>query len=305
MSVTALAGGVGGAKLLVGLQRALGSDLTAIVNTGDDAYLYGVHVSPDIDICTYWLAGIADTRRGWGIAGDSFSVVDSLAALGHESWFRLGDRDLATCIVRTEMLRDGASLSMATDALRRALGVQARILPMTDDPVATKIVTADGRTLDFQTYFVRERTAPEVIEVLFDGIDGAKPAPGVVEAIESADSVIVCPSNPFLSIEPILRLPGVRDALIAHERVIAVSPIVAGAALKGPADRLLRRLRGTSSALEVARMYADLCDVFVLDARDEAYAAQVRDLGMEVIVTATVMSDHDASFALAQQILVS
>ena len=303
MRITALAGGVGGAKLLVGLDRALMGELTAIVNTGDDATIYGVHVSPDVDIVSYWLAGVADVERGWGIQGDSFNVVDALGALGGETWFRLGDRDLATCIRRTRLLASGATLSVATDQITRTLGVRPRVLPMSDDSVRTKVVCDDGRTLEFQEYFVRERQQPAVAEVRFDGIADAKPAPDVLEAIEYADTVIVCPSNPVVSIGPILGLPGVRDALRGHERVIAVSPIVRGKPLKGPADKLLTAVGAEVSASGVATLYTDFCNVFAVDATDTEQLGPVEELGIEAVALDTIMTDHDASERLAKRLL--
>lgn len=303
MSVAALAGGVGGAKLLVGLQRVLGSDLTAIVNTGDDATIYGSHVSPDVDIVTYWLAGIADTSRGWGIAGDTFEMVDMLRSLGAEAWFSLGDRDGATCLYRTAMLAAGATLTAATHEIRRALQVPATILPMTDDPVRTKLDTLDGRTLDFQTYFVKERCEPEIVEIRFDGVDGARPGPDVLRAIREAERVIVCPSNPLLSIAPILALPGIREELASHAHVIAVSPIVEGAALKGPADRLLARLGHDVSASGVAALYADFCDRFVVDERDISELGKVEATGVTGLAAHTIMSTHDVAESLARVLL--
>ena len=304
MNVTALAGGVGGAKLLVGLDRALGSgDLTAIVNTGDDAVLYGVRVSPDIDIVTYWLAGIADFARGWGIANDTFTVVDSLAALGGESWFRLGDRDFGTCLYRTQRLRDGAALSVVTDELRRGFGVSSRVTPATDDDMRTLIHTTDGRTLEFQQYFVRERQQPEVSSVTYSGREETKPAPGVIDALASADLIVLCPSNPVLSIGPVLAVNGVRDALRAHDNVVAVTPIVRGAALKGPADRILRSMGFGSSAASVARMYSDFVDVFVVDSRDPLQAEEIAAAGLRAKVLDTMMPDHHASYRLAEEIL--
>lgn len=304
MRVAALAGGVGGAKLLVGLQRALGpGDLTAVVNTGDDAVVYGVHVSPDVDIVTYWLAGIADTERGWGLAGDTFAAVDGLRALGVDAWFSLGDRDLATCLYRTERLGAGASLSSVADEIRRALGVPTRVLPASDDRVRTRVVTADGRTLEFQEYFVRERHRPEVAEVVVAGLDDAKPAPGVLDALAAADAVVLCPSNPLLSIAPVVGLAGVRDALRAHPRVVAVTPIVRGAALKGPADRLLRSTVGDASASGVAALYADFADEFVVDASDAGEAERVDALGVRARVLDTVMSDPERAEALARALL--
>jgi LPPG:FO 2-phospho-L-lactate transferase len=304
VNVTALAGGVGGAKLLVGLDQALGSgDLTAIVNTGDDAVLYGVRVSPDIDIVTYWLAGIADFARGWGIANDTFTVVDSLAALGGESWFRLGDRDFGTCLYRTQRLRDGAALSVVTDELRRGFGVSSRVTPATDDDMRTLIHTTDGRTLEFQQYFVRERQQPEVSSVTYSGREESKPAPGVIDALASADLIVLCPSNPVLSIGPVLAVNGVRDALRAHDNVVAVTPIVRGAALKGPADRILRSMGFGSSAASVARMYSDFVDVFVVDSRDPLQAEEIAAAGLRAKVLDTMMPDHHASYRLAEEIL--
>lgn len=304
MKVTALAGGVGGAKLLVGLQRALGpEELTAVVNTGDDAEIYGVRVSPDIDIVTYWLAGIADTERGWGIANDTFQVVVALEALGAEAWFRLGDRDFATCLHRTGRLSAGATLTAITDEIRRHLDVSTRILPMSDDEVRTKVVTDDDRTLEFQEYFVKERTEPEVVEVRFSGIADAKPAPGVIEAIDEADRVVICPSNPIVSIGPIISLVGVRDALRSHPSVIAVTPIVRGAALKGPADRLLKSLGYESSASGVARLYADFADDYVVDSSDDSESQPVDALGIRAVALDTIMPDHEASERLARALL--
>lgn len=306
MNVTALAGGVGGAKLLVGLDRALDPGaLTAIVNTGDDAVIYGVHVSPDIDIVTYWLAGIADFARGWGIAGDSFTVVDSLAALGGESWFRLGDRDFGTCLYRSLRLRDGASLSAATDEIRRELGVSSRVLPATDDVLRTLVHTTDDRTLEFQHYFVRERQRPEVAAVTYSGSEESKPAPGVIDSIASADMVVVCPSNPVLSVGPVLAVNGVRDALRVHPNVVAVTPIVRGAALKGPADRILKSMGYGSSAASVAQMYSDFVDIFVVDSSDEGQAEDIAGAGVTAKVLDTMMPDRDASYRLAQEILAA
>lgn len=306
MNVTALAGGVGGAKLLVGLDRALEAGaLTAIVNTGDDAVIYGVHVSPDIDIVTYWLAGIADFARGWGIAGDSFTVVDSLAALGGESWFRLGDRDFGTCLYRSLRLRDGASLSAATDEIRRELGVSSRVLPATDDVLRTLVHTTDDRTLEFQHYFVRERQRPEVAAVTYSGSEESKPAPGVIDSIASADMVVVCPSNPVLSVGPVLAVNGVRDALRVHPNVVAVTPIVRGAALKGPADRILKSMGYGSSAASVAQMYSDFVDIFVVDSSDEGQAEDIAGAGVTAKVLDTMMPDRDASYRLAQEILAA
>lgn len=304
MTVTALAGGVGGAKLLVGLQETLSDgELTGIVNTGDDATIYGAHVSPDLDICTYWLAGVADLERGWGIKDDGFATVEALERLGMETWFRLGDADLATCLYRTEQMAGGATLTDATDAVRRALGVPTLLLPMSDDPVRTRIHCVDGRTLDFQEYFVKEHHTPEVAAVTLDGMSDAKPGPCVVQAIAEAERVMLCPSNPVVSIEPILSLPGVREALLVHPSVVAVTPIVRGAPLKGPADTLLRCLGVDVSASGVASMYADFCDVFVVDASDPGERDKASRTGLRIAALDTIMSDHMASRRLAEELL--
>ena len=304
MKVTALAGGVGGAKLLVGLDRVVpAEDLTAVVNVADDDEIYGVMVSPDVDIVTYWLAGLADTERGWGIQGDTFRVVDALARLGIDAWFRLGDRDFATCLYRTQRMRDGATLTAVTHDIKRALSVGPEILPASDDPVRTRVATGDGRTLGFQEYFVKEQTRPTVTEVRYAGVEEAKPGPAVRDAVDNADLVIVCPSNPVLSVAPIVELPGLRSALVDHPRVVAVSPIVGGAAVKGPADRLLQNLTGEATASSVARLYREFCDVFVLDEVDSGEIAAVGALGMEAVALDTMMPDHQASARLARAIL--
>jgi LPPG:FO 2-phospho-L-lactate transferase len=303
MKVTALAGGVGGAKLLLGLQAMAGDDLTAIVNTGDDATIYGVKVCPDVDIVTYWLAGIADRTRGWGIEGDSFDVVDALGKLGYETWFSLGDRDFATCLHRTRLLNEGLTLSQIVDDVRRSLGVRARILPMSDDPVPTKIVTADGTELEFQEYFVRERQQPEVAEVAFEGAAIASAAPGAIDAIDEADVIVICPSNPIVSIAPILALDGIRDALVRHPLVIAVSPIVRGKPVKGPADRLLAAMGANVSASGVAELYAAFCNLFVVDVTDGEEADKVRVFGVESVALDTLMVDAGASERLARALL--
>ena len=301
MKVTALAGGVGGAKMLVGLDAV--ADLTAIVNVGDDDVVYGVRVCPDIDICTYWLAGIADTERGWGINDDDTVVIDAFARLGGDAWFQLGDRDFATCLFRTQRLAAGATLSGVTDEIRRAFGVNATLLPATDDHLRTQIVTRDGRTLEFQEYFVKEHQAPEVAEVLFTGASHATPAPGVLVAIAGAETVVICPSNPMLSVGPIVALPGIRDALREHPRVVAVTPIVRGAALKGPADRIMRSTGIEPRASEVARLYADFVDLFVVDATDRGEAALVREMGMMDATFDTIMTDRATSTRLARELV--
>jgi LPPG:FO 2-phospho-L-lactate transferase len=304
MKLAALAGGVGGSKMLIGLAASVDdNELTAIVNTADDDEIYGLHVSPDVDIVTYWLSGLADRDRGWGLAGDSFMVLEAMSRLGVDTWFKLGDRDLATCLMRTQRLREGASLSVVTDEIRRRLQISVLILPMSDDRVRTRLATRDGRTLEFQEYFVRERQEPTIEKVWFDGIDAAKPAPGVLEALQDADRIVICPSNPVVSIGPILALPEVRESLRAHPSVVAVSPLVRGAAIKGPADKLLPVMNAEVSSFGVAESYADFCDVFVLDKSDEDEVARIGTLGMDVVALDTIMADPTKSEQLARAIL--
>ena len=305
MKITALAGGVGAAKLLVGLAAVDDVELTAVVNTADDAVIYGVHVSPDVDICTYWLAGVADEDRGWGILDDTFNVVDALRALGEDTWFSLGDRDFATCILRTRRLAEGVPLHAATDEIAHRLGAPCRVIPMSNDPVRTIVTTADGRSLEFQEYFVKERSQPDIAQVFFSGIADADPAPGVLDALREADRVIVCPSNPIVSVGPILALRGVRDALRGHPEVTAVTPIVRGKALKGPADRMLRALGTESSASGVASLYADFVTRFVIDVTDDTEAARVSSLGIEPLRTNTIMSGRSRARELAHVLVTS
>jgi LPPG:FO 2-phospho-L-lactate transferase len=297
---------VGGAKLLAGLDGVLApGELTAIVNVGDDDVIYGVHVSPDVDIVTYWLGQIADTDRGWGIRNDTFTVIDALERLGTDCWFRLGDRDFGTCLYRTERLRAGATLTETSDDVRRALGIATRILPASNDPIRTKIHTRDGRILDFQEYFVKEHQNPEVARVTVDGIESARPAPGVLESIHTADVVVVCPSNPVLSVGPILEIDGVRDALVAHPNVVAVTPIVRGAALKGPADKILTSMGIGARAASVAGLYNDFINAFVVDASDPTELTAVQNHGVRALLLDTVMVDRAASRRLAGELLVA
>jgi LPPG:FO 2-phospho-L-lactate transferase len=303
--VVALAGGVGAARFLRGLVRAVPADaVTAVVNTGDDRVFYGLCVSPDLDIVTYTLAGRVDAERGWGIAGDSFAAVDALGAFGHETWFRLGDRDLATCLHRTIRLREGAGLASATDEIRRALGVATRILPMSEDPCPTLVELSGGRRLHFEEYLVRDGAPSDVEAVDLAAARRARPAPGVEAALRGAGTIVVCPSNPVVSIAPILAVPGVRDAIAASGApVVAVSPIVGGAPVKGPADHLLRAIGAEVSARGVARLYRGLAAGFVLDARDAGQAGDVEALGLRALATDTIMRDAAASEALARATL--
>jgi LPPG:FO 2-phospho-L-lactate transferase len=303
--VVALAGGVGAARFLRGLVRCVPAEaVVAVVNTGDDRVFYGLHVSPDLDIVTYTLASRVDMERGWGIAGDSFAAVDALAAFGHATWFRLGDRDLATCLHRTNRLREGAGLAQATDEIRRALGVAARLLPMSEDPAPTRIELSGGRSLHFQEYLVRDGAPSDVEAVDLAAARRARPAPGVCEALRSASAIVVCPSNPVVSIAPILAVPGVREAIAASGApVVAVSPIVGGAPIKGPADKLLRAIGVEVSARGVARLYRDLARGLVLDLRDAQEARDVEALGLRPLVVDTIMRDAAASEALARATL--
>jgi LPPG:FO 2-phospho-L-lactate transferase len=297
MRAVALAGGVGAARFLRGF--ATGADaphLTAIVNTGDDRTFYGVHVSPDIDIVSYTLAGQVDSQRGYGLAGDTFGLIDQLGALGHEVWFRLGDRDYAICQHRTLRMAEGAGLAEITDDIRRRLGVPARILPMSEDPCPTVVVLAGERTVHFEEYLVRDGAPDEVIGLDLSAAQSAAPGPGVIEALAEADVILVCPSNPLVSIGPILAVPGVAQAIRdSRAPVVAVSPIVGGAPVKGPADKLLRGLGHEVSARAVAALYREWVDGFVLDERDAALADDIGALDLEVRVTDTIMRDVAAS----------
>jgi LPPG:FO 2-phospho-L-lactate transferase len=302
--ITVLAGGVGAAKFLQGLVEVVApQDITVISNTGDDIDLHGLHISPDIDIVIYTLAGISHPDQGWGIKGDSFHTLEMLGRYGHATWFNLGDYDLATHIHRTDRLRHGWPLSAVTDEIRRALGVGPRILPMTDQATETKIVT-DAGVLHFQEYLVQRRAEPVVQAVRFEGIEVAAPAPGVCKALTEADGIIIPPSNPIVSIGTILAVPGVRQALAARRsRVVAVSPIVQGATLKGPADKLMVALGYEATAVGVARYYGQLLDGFVLDRLDGALQEAIRRLGVDVQVTQTIMSGRAERRALAEAVM--
>jgi LPPG:FO 2-phospho-L-lactate transferase len=297
-----LAGGVGGARFLRGLSRRTDArDLTVIGNTGDDEEFYGLHVSPDLDTVMYTLAGRADPSHGWGIAGDTFACLDALAALRAPAWFRLGDRDLATHLLRTTLLRDGWPLSRVTAHLARAYGVRATLLPMTDDRVRTFVHTDAGR-LAFQDYLVRRRARGRVRRIELARAASSRPAPGVLRALAASDAIVIAPSNPLVSIEPILALRGVRALLRRRRRhVVAVTPLVAGRPLKGPLHRMLRGLGLEVSPRGVARRYAAVAGTFVLDERDRAWRPAIEALGVRVLVTDTVMRTpaHAARLAAA------
>jgi LPPG:FO 2-phospho-L-lactate transferase len=304
-TITALAGGVGASKLLLGLYDVMDPhSLTAIVNTGDDITLHGLKISPDLDIVTYTLAGVIDPAKGWGFRGETFHVLKRLAVFGRVNWFNLGDRDLATHIHRTAMLAEGRSLADAAESIRTALGVKSRILPMCNQPVPTIIDTAEA-PLHFQEYLVKRRAEPVVRGIRFDGVDAAQPAPGVLEAIRSAERIIICPSNPLISIGPILAVPGIRDALRARKNdVVAVCPIVGGKSLKGPSDKMLAQLGYDPSAHGVAKLYSDFTGTFVIDSVDASQADAIRALGMRVVVLPTVMKTRAQKRKLARSLLV-
>jgi len=306
MRVVELSGGVGGAKLAEGLAAHLGADLTVVVNTGDDLELYGLAVWPDHDTVAYTLAGLDDEVRGWGLRDETWTVMDRLAALGEDTWFRLGDRDLATHVWRTERLRAGARPTEVALGLRTAMGLAPTILPMADEPVRTEVRTDDG-WLEFQEYFVHRHQAPTVHEVRFRGIEAARPTPEVLAALDAADSIVIAPSNPIVSIGPLLALGELPEALGAARArgvpVVAMSGIVGGVALKGPADRMLASLGHESSALGVARLYRAVATAFIADAFDAAAVPAIEALGLRTIAFDTIMSDDAARARVAGEVL--
>lgn len=303
-SVVVLAGGVGAGRFLDGLTRVVAPERIFIIgNTADDAEIHGLHISPDLDTVTYTLSGLSDRKRGWGIRGDSFRCLEALGRLGGDTWFQLGDRDLATHLYRTQRLRQGAKLSDITTEITAALGVRSRIVPMSEDRVRTRISTPTGE-LEFQTYFVKRRARDTVISVRFEGASEAKPAPGMLETIAGAEAIILCPSNPFISIGPILAIRGIREALQSkRDQVAAISPIVGGRALKGPAAAMMKSMRLRPAAVEVARLYADFVSTFVLDEVDRKQAVLVEKLGIRPVVTNTVMRGLRERKSLARVIV--
>lgn len=304
MKVVALAGGVGGAKLAHGLYRALGpNELTVVVNTGDDFDLYGLRIMPDVDTVLYTLAGLANTETGWGVAGDTFETLGMIDRYGGETWFRVGDRDLATHILRTEMLRVGRTPSEVLAHFTEATGVRARLLPMCDEPVATMLQTEAGEQA-FQDYFVRRHHGDAIRGVRFAGIEAARVPVGVSRAIAEADVIVFCPSNPIVSIGPILAVPGLREQLRATRAPrLAVSPIVGGKALKGPADAMLQALCHETSPYAVSQLYRDVLDGMVIDQEDAAQRAHIASLSLEVSVTDTIMRDESGRERLAREVL--
>jgi LPPG:FO 2-phospho-L-lactate transferase len=304
--IVTLAGGVGAARFLSGLlQVEPPATCTAIVNIGDDVELHGLWVSPDLDTVTYTLAGAIDPERGWGLAGETWHAMESLRRYGGITWFNLGDRDLGTHLYRTQRRREGATLSEVTAEITAAWGLGLRVLPASDDRVETRVVLAEtGAEINFQEYFVKHHHEVPVRAVHFADVAAAKPAPGVLEAITAADAVVIAPSNPLVSIEPVLAIPGVRAAVAARrDRTIAVSPIVGGAALKGPADRMLVELGHESSVVGIARLYRDLAAVLVIDEVDAHLAPAVEAVGMRCVVTDTIMKTPARAAALARTVL--
>lgn len=303
MKWLALAGGVGGAKLALGLSKVLPpSQLTIVVNTGDDEVFHGLHVSPDVDTVMYTLAGLSNPETGWGITGETFQALGRLKEYGADAWFNLGDKDLATHIRRTDLLRQGCSLSEVTQSLRSALGVEHPIVPMSDDPVRTMLSTDLGE-LPMQTWFVKHRCEPAVSEIRFAGAEHAQPAPEFERALSESDALVFCPSNPFVSVAPILAVPGVRDAIEGFNGLrLAVSPIVGGQAIKGPAAKMMAELGIESSCVGVAMQYRGLCDVFVLDDVDGDRAGDIEALGMRAAVTNTMMITDADKVRLAEYI---
>jgi LPPG:FO 2-phospho-L-lactate transferase len=291
--ITVLAGGVGAARMLAGLVQVVPPrEITAIINVGDDIVLHGLSISPDIDTVTYTLAGAIDPDRGWGLAGETWTAMEMLERLGGERWFNLGDRDLGTHLYRTGRLAEGARLSTVTAEVAEAWGLELRLLPATDDRLRTFVTLPDegGAEVGFQEYFVRRQHDVTVSSVRFDGADAARPAPGVLEAINAADKIVVAPSNPIVSIGPVLAVPAVREAVERRrEQTVAVSPIIAGAALKGPADRLMRELGHESSVVGVARLYAPFVSALVIDEADRGSAAAAEKAGVRSVVTQTIM----------------
>jgi LPPG:FO 2-phospho-L-lactate transferase len=301
MKVALLAGGTGGTKLAHGFSMLDEVELSVIVNVADDLELHGLHVSPDIDAVLYMLSDLIDTQRGWGVANDTYTAHAMFARFGEPIWFTLGDADLATHVTRTRLLSEGTSLTDATASMAAALGIRSRILPATDERCRTVILTDDG-PLEFQDYFVRHRQEPEVRGVRLEGVEGARPTAAVLEAIGEADVVVIGPSNPIVSIGPILAMAGMRDAILGVQRRVGVSPIIGGKALKGPAARMLASLGHEVSAAAVARIYGDLLTHWVVDTVDAESADRIRDLGIEPVVLESVMSGAADRARLAREL---
>ena len=305
--ITVLAGGVGAARLLAGLIQIVDpAELIAVVNTGDDLVLHGLEISPDLDTVTYTLSGAIDPERGWGLAGETWQAMESLRRFGGEAWFNLGDRDLGTHLYRTTRRHEGATLTEVTAEITAAWNLGLRLLPVTDDPLRTRVTVEGDGEISFQEYFVQRQHSVAVSAVRFAGADECRPAPGVLEAIADADQLVIAPSNPIVSIGPLLAVPGIRDAVVARrDDVVAVSPIVAGVALKGPADRLMTELGHEASVVGVARIYAELAATLVIDEADADLASAVEAEGVRCVVAPTIMSSPERSAALARVVLDS
>jgi LPPG:FO 2-phospho-L-lactate transferase len=302
MSIAVVCGGVGAARLLVGVRRVVPAhEIVAIANVGDDLELHGLHVSPDLDTITYTTAGAVSQERGWGLEGETWQAMDMIHRYGGVDWFNLGDRDLGTHLYRTHRLRQGATLTQATAEIVAAWGLDFRLLPVTDDRLRTMVTTIDEGEISFQEYFVRRHHDVAVTSVRFDGAARCRPAPGVLDALARADRIVIAPSNPAVSIDPVLAVPGVR-AVLAERRhqVVAVSPIIGGRALKGPADRLLRELGYPASAEGVAKWYADVIGTLIIDTVDAGLRPAIESLGLNVIVMPTVMAEPAVTDALAR-----
>ena len=304
IEVLALAGGVGGAKLALGLARILPPDkLAIVVNTGDDESFYGLHVSPDLDTVMYTLAGLSNTDTGWGLAGDTFQALDMLGRYGIDTWFNLGDRDLATHIHRTELLRQGATLSEVTAELCSRVGIEHRIAPMSDQPVRTFLTTQSG-DLAMQDYFVRQRSEPQVTGVKYVGSEAASPSPVLRSAMEQANLLVLCPSNPYLSVGPILAIPGVREGLESFGGFrVAVSPIVGGSALRGPAAKMMGELGDDASCAGVARQYMGITDAFLIDHQDSGLVPEIEGMGIQAVPASIIMETEADKVALAEIIM--
>jgi LPPG:FO 2-phospho-L-lactate transferase len=302
--LTILTGGTGGAKLIEGLAAETDpAALTIICNTADDCVFHGLYVSPDLDTVTYTLAGISDSAKGWGIKDERFTVLEQLRRLGEPTWFKLGDKDLATHIMRSRLLHEGLPLARVTGELCDRLGVSAKILPMSDERVETRLHTADGE-ISFQEYFVKDRWSKPVTSVRFEGVERSRPAPGVIEAIHQASAIVVCPSNPVTSIGPILAVPGIRAALTETKAtVVALSPIVGASAISGPAHKLMAAAGSEPSAFGVAQVYAGFVDIFVIATADEQMKSRIENLGIATVLSDIVMSDVAGKRRVAREVL--
>jgi len=296
-----LAGGVGAARYLVGALEAFGPrETTAVVNVGDDIVMHGLHISPDLDTCTYTLAGAIDTNRGWGLVDESWQAMEALGSYGGEFWFALGDRDLGTHLYRTDRLSAGATLTEVTAEIAQRWGLECTLLPVTDDPIRTMVTLSSGTEISFQDYFVRLRHDVELTAVRFSGVEDARPSPAALEAIRGADTLVIAPSNPIVSIGPVLAVPEIRDAVAdRRERNVAISPIVGGKALKGPADRMLNELGDEASVVAIARRYRDLVSTLIIDDVDAHLAPDVERAGVRALVTPTIMAQPGVAAALA------